>query len=79
VACLCWQHTRRCDWETFEGCEEFLDEVLMKGAKLDKRMIYERKKEMCEKYLKEPPGWILGIIKRELNLSDLIGNPSLEE
>jgi hypothetical protein len=27
-------------------------------------MIYEKKKEMCEKYLKEPPGWILGTIKR---------------
>jgi hypothetical protein len=23
---------------------------------------------MCEKYLKVPPGWILGTIKRELNL-----------
>jgi hypothetical protein len=31
-------------------------------------MMYERKKKMCEKYLKVPPGWILGIIKRELNL-----------
>jgi hypothetical protein len=32
-------------------------------------MVYERKKGMCEKYLKEPPGWILGTIMRELNLS----------
>jgi hypothetical protein len=31
-------------------------------------MVYEKKKEMCEKYLKMPPGWILGTIKRELNL-----------
>jgi hypothetical protein len=62
----------------FEGCEEFLDEVQRKGAKLDKRMVYE-KKEMHEKYLKESLGWILDIIKRELNSSDLTGNPSLEE
>jgi hypothetical protein len=34
---------------------------------------------MHEKYLKEPLGWILGTIKRELNLLDLTGNPSLEE
>jgi hypothetical protein len=33
-----------------------------------KRMVYEKKKEMREKYLKMPPGWILGTIKRELNL-----------
>jgi hypothetical protein len=33
-------------------------------------MMYERKQEMREKYLKVPPGWILGIIKRELNASD---------
>jgi hypothetical protein len=31
-------------------------------------MVYEKKKEICEKYLKMPPGWILGTIKRELNL-----------
>jgi hypothetical protein len=36
--------------------------------KLGKRMVYEKKKEMREKYLKMPPGWILGTIKRELNL-----------
>jgi hypothetical protein len=29
--------------------------------------MYERKQEMRGKYLKVPPGWILGIIKRELN------------
>jgi hypothetical protein len=39
----------------------------MKGAKLGKRMVYE-KKEMREKYLKMPLGWILGTITRELNL-----------
>jgi hypothetical protein len=32
-------------------------------------MMYERKQEMREKYLKVPPGWILGTIKRELNAS----------
>jgi hypothetical protein len=31
-------------------------------------MVYEKKKEMREKYLKISPGWILGTIKRELNL-----------
>jgi hypothetical protein len=32
-------------------------------------MMYERKQEMREKYLKVPPGWILRTIKRELNAS----------
>jgi hypothetical protein len=32
-------------------------------------MMYERKQEMREKYLKVPPCWILGTIKRELNAS----------
>jgi hypothetical protein len=32
-------------------------------------MMYERNQEMREKYLKVPPGWILGTIKRELNAS----------
>jgi hypothetical protein len=36
-------------------------------VKLGKRMVY-KKKEMREKYLKMPVGWILGTIKRELNL-----------
>jgi hypothetical protein len=36
-------------------------------VKLVKRMVYE-KKEIREKYLKMPPRWILGTIKRELNL-----------
>jgi hypothetical protein len=31
-------------------------------------MMYERKQQMREKHLKVPPGWILGIIKRDLNL-----------
>jgi hypothetical protein len=31
-------------------------------------MVYEKKKEMQEKYLKMPPSWILGTINRELNL-----------
>jgi hypothetical protein len=31
-------------------------------------MVYEKKKEIRKKYLKMPPGWILGTIKRELNL-----------
>jgi hypothetical protein len=37
------QHTRSCDWETFEVHGEFLDQVRRKGDKLDKRMMYERK------------------------------------
>jgi predicted NUDIX family phosphoesterase len=62
------QHIRRCDWETFEGCKEFLDQVQIKGDKLGKRMMYERKQHICEKRLKVQPSWILGTIKRELNL-----------
>jgi hypothetical protein len=42
-------------------------------------MIYEKKTEMCEKYLKEPPDWILGIIKRELNLFELSGNETMDD
>jgi hypothetical protein len=42
-------------------------------------MIYKKKKEMHEKYLNEPPGWILGTIKRELNLSEFKGDEGLEE
>jgi hypothetical protein len=34
----------RCDWEEFDGNDEFLDEVHKKGAKLSKRMICEKKK-----------------------------------
>jgi hypothetical protein len=33
-------------------------------------MMYERKQEIREKYLEVPLGWILGTIKRELNVSD---------
>jgi hypothetical protein len=33
---------------------------------------------MCEKYLKMPPGWILGTIKRELNLYTF-GSDTLED
>jgi hypothetical protein len=33
-------------------------------------MMYERKQEMREKYLKVPPSWILVTIKRELNAYD---------
>ena len=39
-----WQHTRRCDWETFEGREEFLEQVRRKGDKLGKMMMYEKSK-----------------------------------
>jgi hypothetical protein len=71
VTYLCRQHTR---------CyEEFFDEVRRKGAKLDKRMVYENKKGMREFFLNEPPGWILGTIKSELNLFELSGNETLED
>jgi hypothetical protein len=36
-------HTGRCDWETFDGHDEFQDQVQRKGDKLGKRMMYERK------------------------------------
>jgi hypothetical protein len=54
----------------FKGHEEFLDEVHRKGDKLDSRMMYERKHQMYQKYLKVPSGWIFGTIKRELNLCE---------
>jgi hypothetical protein len=38
-----WQHTRRYDWEMFEGHEEFFEQVQRKCDKLGKMMIYERK------------------------------------
>jgi hypothetical protein len=79
VTCLCRHHTRQCDWEEFDDLEEFLGEVQRKGAKLGKRMVYEKKKQMRKKYLKEPPDWILGIIKRELNLFELPDNETLED
>jgi hypothetical protein len=52
----------------FEDREKFLDQVRRKGDKLSKRMMYERNQYMSEKYLKVPPGWILGTIKIELKL-----------
>jgi hypothetical protein len=36
-------------------------------------------KKMHKKYLNEPPGWILCTIMKELNLSNIIGSPSLDE
>jgi hypothetical protein len=56
-----------------EGHEEFFDEVRRKGDKLGRRMMYERKQQMCEKHLKVPPDWILRTIKRELNLCEHAG------
>jgi hypothetical protein len=67
------QHTRRCDWKMFEGRKEFFDEVRRKGDKLGRRIMYERKQQMCEKHLKVPPSWILGTMKRELNLCEHTG------
>jgi hypothetical protein len=63
----------------FEGREEFLDQVQRKRDKLGKRMMYERKQQMREKYLKVPPSWILGTVKRELNLFDLRGNGTVDD
>jgi hypothetical protein len=57
------QHTRRCDWETFENHEKFLDQVQRKWDKLGKRMMYERKQQMHEKYLKVQPRWFLGQLR----------------
>jgi hypothetical protein len=34
---------------------------------------------MCEKHLKQSPHWILGTIKRELNLFKLSGNETLDD
>jgi hypothetical protein len=41
-------------------------------------MVYEKKKEMREKYLKEPPRWIIGTIKREFNLFELCNNEMVD-
>jgi hypothetical protein len=73
------QHTRRYDWEMFEGHEEFLDQVQRKGDKIGKMMMYERKQQMYGKYLKVPPSWILTTIKRELNLFDLRNNGTVDD
>jgi hypothetical protein len=70
-----WSHIRNVN----NGRVEFLDEVRRKGAKLGKRMGFERKKEMCEKYLKEPPRWVLRTIKRELNLFELCGDETVDD
>jgi hypothetical protein len=37
------QYTRTCDWETFKGHKEFLEQVRRKGDKLGNMMVYERK------------------------------------
>jgi hypothetical protein len=42
-------------------------------------MVDERKQQMHDKYLKDPPRWILATVKRDWNLSDLTGNPCLDE
>jgi hypothetical protein len=73
------QHTRTCDWETFKGREEFLEQVRRKVDKLGNRMVYERKQQMRENHLKHPPCWILGTIKRELNLFKLCSNETLDD
>jgi hypothetical protein len=73
------QHTRTCDWETFKGREKFLEQVQRKGDKLGNMMVYERKQQMREKYLKQPPRWILETIKRGLNLFKLCGNETLDD
>jgi hypothetical protein len=41
-----------CDWETFKGHKEFLDQIQRKGDKLDNMMVYEKKQQMREKHLK---------------------------
>jgi hypothetical protein len=72
------QHTRTCDWEAFKGRGEFLEQVQRNGENLGNKMVYERKQQMREKHLKRPPHWILGIIKRELNLFKLCSNETLD-
>jgi hypothetical protein len=57
----------------FEGRKEFLDKVRRKGDKLGRRMMYERKQQMCEKHLNVPPSWIIETIKRDLNLCEHAG------
>jgi hypothetical protein len=42
-------------------------------------MMYERKQQMREKYLKDLSCWFLGTIKKELNLFELWGNTTVED
>jgi hypothetical protein len=35
IESLYQQHTKRCNWEMFEGHKEFFDQVRRKGDKLD--------------------------------------------
>jgi hypothetical protein len=50
-----------------------------KVISLAREWFMKKQKKCVKKYLIEPLGWILCTIKRELNLSDLTRNPSLEE
>jgi DNA primase len=42
-------------------------------------MVFEKKNEMHEKYLKGPPCWIIGTINRELNLFELCSNEMVDD
>jgi hypothetical protein len=42
-------------------------------------MMYERKQQMREKYLNVSPHWIIGTIKRELNLFELRNNGTVDD
>jgi hypothetical protein len=39
---------------------------------LGRKWSTKEKKEICEKHLKESPGWVIGTIMKELNLLDKI-------
>jgi hypothetical protein len=50
-----------------------------KERSLAKEWFMKRRKKYVKKYLKEPPTWIFGTIKRELNLFELLNNETLED
>jgi hypothetical protein len=50
-----------------------------KEQSLTREWFMKRRGKYVKKYLKEPPGWILGTIKRELNLFELCGNEMADD
>jgi hypothetical protein len=50
-----------------------------KGRSLTREWFMKIRRECVKFFLNEPPGWILGTIKSELNLFELSGNETLED
>ncbi|TVU10989.1 hypothetical protein EJB05_44547, partial [Eragrostis curvula] len=63
-----WVNTIRCDWETFEGREEFLKEARKRGSEYYKNALAKRRSQIRHKYLTTPPSFIYKTICSELNV-----------